>query len=198
MAATTLGWQWPTFKDPTPPAKSMYSRPSTSTTMAPRALAATKPTCGVFARATQRACSARMAAERVRPVGCCSIGYLASRMTICHWGKGSFYRNGGRSSQKLGPEDQTHRRRDFLPKSKGAAPFAGGSLARGDIELLPKGSGSQGSGGRGGLLRHPWRRRLGGTITSRMSAVPSASNRRRWGPAYPVTRCLQSTGTALG
>src|SRR5690606_7592109 len=26
----------------------------------------------------------------------------------------------------------------------------------------------------------------------------SASNRRRWGPAYPVTRCLQSTGTALG
>ena len=37
MAATTLGWQWPMFMTPMPPAKSMYSRPSTSRTTAPRA-----------------------------------------------------------------------------------------------------------------------------------------------------------------
>src|SRR5690606_24192822 len=123
------------------------------------------------------------------------IGYLASRMTICHWGKGSFYRNGGRSSQKLGPEDQTHRRREVLPRSKGAAPFAGGSLARGDIELLPKGSGSQGSGGRGGLLRHPWRRRLGGTITSRMSAVPPPTGGGGALPTpFPVVFSLRARG----
>src|SRR6266702_5235439 len=37
MAATTLGWEWPTFMTPMPPAKSMSSRPSTSIITAPRA-----------------------------------------------------------------------------------------------------------------------------------------------------------------
>jgi len=35
MAATTLGWLWPTFITEMPPPKSMYSRPSTSRTIAP-------------------------------------------------------------------------------------------------------------------------------------------------------------------
>ena len=37
MAATTLGWLWPMFMTAMPPPKSMYSRPSTSRTIAPRA-----------------------------------------------------------------------------------------------------------------------------------------------------------------
>src|SRR5574341_159242 len=39
MAARTLGWRWPTLLTPMPPAKSTYSRPSTSVSSAPSALA---------------------------------------------------------------------------------------------------------------------------------------------------------------
>src|SRR3972149_4956292 len=39
MASKTLGWRWPTLLTPMPPAKSMYSRPSTSVSSAPSAFA---------------------------------------------------------------------------------------------------------------------------------------------------------------
>ena len=49
-AATTLGWEWPTFITPMPPAKSMNSRPSVSVMMAFLAL----PMSEVVALATPR------------------------------------------------------------------------------------------------------------------------------------------------
>ena len=40
-AWTTCGWEWPTLRQPTPPAKSMNVFPSTSVIVTPRASAAT-------------------------------------------------------------------------------------------------------------------------------------------------------------
>ena len=63
-ASSTRGCAWPTFRQPTPPVRSMKTFPSTSVSVAPRPSWATIGIAIVFAFAITRSLRSRIAAER--------------------------------------------------------------------------------------------------------------------------------------
>src|SRR5690606_5492380 len=69
-------------------------------------------------------------------------------------------------------------------------PVGTAPLRAGISLLLPKGSGDQGSGGRGVSLRLPCRRRLGGSSPPQLLSHPPRF-RAAAGLACPLTRCIQ-------